>query len=133
MQEKPKWYWKLSLGGKLCPTNEWESQRKIVSFHDVAKVMATKSINEVRCIGDGEGKGAKQSLYGIQRQEPWHKCTHNTKCQWECGMLGEDTHSKHLFFSITSLIFYEPDVFLWEQRKKIHKILRCGDVDNNKS
>jgi len=29
-----------------------------------------KKINEVRCIGDGEGKGAKQSLCGIQRQEP---------------------------------------------------------------
>jgi hypothetical protein len=123
MQEKPKWYRKLSLGGKLCPTNEWDSRSKTVSFQDVAELMATRNINEVRCIGDGEGKGAKQSLCRIQRQEPWHRCTYSTKCQRECCTLGEDTDGKHLFFSITFLMFYEPDVFLWERGEIFHRIL----------
>jgi hypothetical protein len=67
MQEKPKWYWKLSLRGKLFPTNECDSRSKTISFQDVVEVMATRNINEVKCIGDGEGKGANQSLCGIQR------------------------------------------------------------------
>jgi hypothetical protein len=36
----------------------------------VVEVIATRNINEVRCIDDGEGKGANQSLCGIQKQEP---------------------------------------------------------------
>jgi hypothetical protein len=56
---------KNAMKGCLKPGQTLKIEQK-----DVVEVMATRSINEVKCIGDGEGKGAKQSLCGIQRQEP---------------------------------------------------------------